>query len=150
MLQLLYCLHSWQSNCTIRPGTSLTWAFVSARPSSSRPCLPSHNMTFPAQIVWPFRGPDCLPHSDKTDKAVPQITAPSFIRLLWTECSSVICRWEVTLAPAWGGKTLFSLNISPSNNQSLSQQVSVGLRVPQINSIEGVCRETWAKENDET
>lgn len=78
----------WQSNCMIRPGTSLTWAFVSPWPSSTRPCLPSHNMTFGAQIVWPFRRLDCLAHTDKTDKTVSQITAPSsIIRLLWTECS---------------------------------------------------------------
>ena len=78
----------WQNNCAIRPGTSLTWAFVSPWPSSTRPCLPSRNMTFGAQIVWPLRRLDCLAHTDKTDKTVSQITAPSsIIRLLWTECS---------------------------------------------------------------
>ncbi len=78
----------WQNNCMIRPGTSLTWAFVSPWPSSTRPCLPSRNMTFGAQIVWPFRRLDCLAHTDKTDKTVSQITAPSsIIRLLWTERS---------------------------------------------------------------
>lgn len=78
----------WQNNCMIRPGTSLTWAFVSLWPSFTRPCLPSRNMTFGAQIVWPLRRLDCLAHTDKTDKTVSQITAPcSIIRLLWTECS---------------------------------------------------------------
>lgn len=78
----------WRNNCMIRLGTSLTWAFVSPWPSSTRPCLPSHNMTFGAQIVWPFRRLDRLAHTDKTDKTVSEITAPSsIISLLWTECS---------------------------------------------------------------
>ena len=92
-----------QSNCTIRPGTSLTWAIVSPWPSSTRPCLPPHNMTFRAQIVWPFRGLDCLAHTDKTDKTVPQITAPSsIIRLLWTE-SSRLCACLSSRSDKQGG-----------------------------------------------
>lgn len=84
---VLCTLSSFLNNCMIRLSTSLTWAFVSLWPSSTRPCLPSHNMTFGAQIVWPFRRLDCLAHTDKTDKTVSQITAPaSIIRLLWTEC----------------------------------------------------------------
>lgn len=84
----LCTLSRFLNNCMIRLGTSLTWAFVSPCPSSTRPCLPSHNMTFGAQIVWPFRRLDCLAHTDKTDKTVSQITAPaSIIRLHWIECS---------------------------------------------------------------
>lgn len=43
-----------QNNWMIRSGMSLTWAFVHPWHSSTGPCLPSCNMTFGVQIVWPF------------------------------------------------------------------------------------------------